>query len=168
MLVINAEFERFSDASFYRLYDAIGVYVIWGPGSKRRPKYIGEGEILKRLLSHMKWLHRPFDGFVYIAGYRRYADAGKAKSEAEAVEWALLDAADELNRFPTQNQILGKSSGLRYLTNTSDNTFRLRLSGYDPLRAPERRRLASPKVITYRRDDDYDWYRDGRPPWRSI
>jgi len=89
---INAEFQRFRDINLVELIGASGVYVIWDARSKARPTYIGEGNILKRLVEHAERFALPLDGYVApLDGLTWQRD----KADAEIIEVRLNEIDQE-------------------------------------------------------------------------
>jgi hypothetical protein len=160
MHVIEAQFERFSEASVAFLLGQIGAYVLWDSQAKARPSYIGEGNILKRLVEHVERFALPLDGYVaplYGPTWQR------AKANAEIVEALLLEVAYRTDRRPNVNVAPGKLRGLDAIFR-SHGTLRVNVRGFDPLMPPRTARpIVGIKQIVLRdfADDaallEYDW-----------
>lgn len=126
------------------LAGAVGVYVIWAGRSIARPTYIGEGTILKRLGDHVGRFPQPWDGFIAVTG-----DVGQptAKRVAEIVEALLLEVADRVDRYPTENSAPGRMSRINSIFR-SHGVLRVWVKGYDPLGIPwQGGRLKQAKLI---------------------
>lgn len=98
MYIIDAEFYKFSEINLLAVMCEIGVYVFWGEG-KKKSLWIGEGELMQRLFEH-SYKFRWKDGYVSII-------PNKNKIESSIVEYALLNHAKEIGRFPTVNKQRG-------------------------------------------------------------
>ncbi len=162
MHIIDADFRRFSDIAVPDLFGAIGVYVLWRGQAIARPSYIGEGNILSRLVTHHGNLGSTFDGFAAPLSHPRVTPQ-RAKADAEIVEAMLLWVADEKDRAPSTNRAPGKLRALESIFR-NHGTVRINVSGMDPLRPPEERPLIrGSKVITLRHagdghpDVEHDW-----------
>lgn len=160
MRVIKVEFERLNDVTLERVYGKLGVYVLWSGNSQSRPAYIGEGSILKRFASHVDTLRWPISGVMALIG----DDRPPQKTEAEIVEAILLEVADEIGRFPTQNKARGKYARV-FDVFRKHGVLRLSVSGYDPLLHPKHPKMRSAKLATVRMDSSgeidftYKWNR---------
>lgn len=146
MKVIKAKFERLSDVTLDRLPGAVGVYVLWSGKSRVRPKYIGEGVILKRFAEHVGNMSLPLKGVISILGYTSQKEI---KTNAEIVEALLLYISYEVNRFPTTNRNIGKHSRIDKVFKRH-GVLRIRVIGYDPLRNPKSPMMNKEKFITLR------------------
>jgi hypothetical protein len=162
MHTIDATFYRFSDIVVPSLFGAIGVYVLWRGRAIARPSYIGEGNILSRLVNHHQNLPNTFDGFAADLSHPGITSR-MAKGDAEIVEAMLLWVAGETDRAPSDNKAPGKLTALDGLFRRH-GTVRINVSGMDPLRPPEERPIIrGRKVITVRYaglgipDVEYDW-----------
>ena len=163
MLRIDLHFQRFCNVSLTDIYDETGVYVIWNGKAKARPTYIGEGNVLRRFVDHLKkpWAHRPIDGVLAIIGN---VQESKKKPYAELVEAVLLFEANRINRFPTKNQSPGKAKSaleksLKYQGHNI-RTIRLIISGRDPLIDPIKPPIKDNKIVVLKQCEDGDWYVD--------
>lgn len=150
MRVIEVTFERFSDVTMDRLPGALGVYVIWSSKSRVKPAYIGEGEILSRFEYWARNLPLPLRGFVAILSY---GSQREVKADAEIVEALLLNIADEINRWPTNNEKSGKRSNIEKIFKRH-GVLRVNITGYDPLLAPNLSRMKGKKIITVQIDKE--------------
>jgi hypothetical protein len=149
MHTIDVHFQRFSDIAVPDLFGAIGVYVLWRGRAIARPSYIGEGNILSRLVTHHGNLPNTFDGFTAVLS-DLVISSQRAKANAEIVEAMLLWVADETDRSPSSNRAPGKLRALDDIFRRH-GTVRRNVSGMDPLRPPEERPLIQGrKVITLR------------------
>src|SRR6266480_5227646 len=159
MHVIDACFRRLSDISIPDVLGEIGVYVLWSGRAKARPSYIGEGNVLSRLISHHGRSSRPFDGFAAVLSG---ADVPwqRAKSNATIVEAMLLCVAQDTDRAPAENLAPGTFRALDDLFERH-GTVRINVSGFDPLRAPEESpRIQGCKRIVLRNatgELEHDW-----------
>lgn len=111
MHIIEADFRRFSDIAVPTLFGAIGVYVLWRGQAVARPSYIGEGNILSRLVTHHGNLPNTFDGFAAVLS-RPGISPQKAKANAEIVEAILLWVSHQTDRAPSANRAPGKLMAL--------------------------------------------------------
>ncbi|MBS1994651.1 MAG: hypothetical protein JSS86_00015 [Cyanobacteria bacterium SZAS LIN-2] len=156
MHTINAHFERLGDVSVPDLLGVIGVYVLWRGRAIARPTYIGEGNILSRLVTHHGIRPTTFDGFVACLSHAEIT-ARRAKADAEIVEAMLLWVADRTDRSPSDNRAPGKLRSLDEIFR-KHGTVHINVSGMDPLRPPEEHpSIRGRKVITLRA------VRDGNP-----
>jgi len=160
LLIINPTFERLSNVSVTRLLGCMGTYVIWDSQAKARPTYIGEGNVLKRLVLHEGRFARPLDGYVALSEAETWQ---RAKSYAEILEAFLLKIAEATDRSPSVNRVAGKLRGLESIFR-SHGTVRVNVRGFDPFQPPwAARRLALAKIITVRDRSDvgvtmeHDW-----------
>ena len=165
MRTIKIEFRKFGDIHLSDLIGAVGVYVIWDSRAKKKPTYIGEGNILKRLTDHTQRDSRkfasPWDGYIaIIEGSTRNVH----KTETEIIERLLLEVADETDRWPSSNYHPGSSKSVLHYCR--DEKLRVAISGYDPLIAPRiSKKLSRPKEIKIwsnnraknEFDFDHDW-----------
>jgi hypothetical protein len=135
MHVIDACFRRLSEISIPDLLGEIGVYVLWSGRAKARPSYIGEGNVLSRLVNHHDRFSKPFDGFAAVLS-RADVPWQRAKSNATIVETLLLHVAHDTDRAPAENLAPGSFRALDELFERH-GTARVNVSGLDPLRAPE-------------------------------
>ena len=149
MHTINADFHRLSDISVIDLFGVIGVYVLWRGRALARPSYIGEGNILSRLVTYHGNLPNIFDGFVAALSHPEISSQ-KAKANAEIVETMLLWVAHDTDRVPRSNIAPGKFTALDRIFR-NHGTVRINISGMDPLRSPEAHPIIRDrKVITLR------------------
>lgn len=162
MHVIDAVFRRLTDCSVPDLLGELGVYVLWDGMAKRRPTYIGEGNIIKRLVEHHGRFAQPLDGYVAVLSTRGVSHQ-RAKANGMIVEALLLEVAEDTDRRPSVNVAPGRLRSLDDILRRHP-TVRINVSGLDPLRAPESLpRLASAKRIVLRAssggdiDVDHDW-----------
>jgi hypothetical protein len=149
MYTIYADFHRLSRCAVPDLLGELGVYVLWDAYAKARPTYIGEGNILRRLVEHENRFTRPIDGFAAVLS-RDGASRQRAKSNCTIVEAMLLSVAEQTDRKPAVNVAPGQ---LRALTDIfkKHGTVRISVTGLDPLRPPEEEPiLASTRRITLR------------------
>jgi len=147
MLIINPTFERLSNVSVVDLLGRMGTYVLWDSQARARPSYIGEGNVLRRLVLHEGSFARPLAGYVALAE----AETGqRAKTYAEILEAFLLEIAHETDRSPSGNRAAGKLRGLESIFR-SHGTVRVNVRGFDPFSPPwAARRLQLAKIITIR------------------
>lgn len=146
MKVVEAEFRPIERVDIYEAIGAIGVYVLWSPQAKARPTYIGEGNLLDRLGQH-KGRYGPFmGGLVAILGHE---PAKTPKHHAEIVEAALLEVAQEVDRYPTDNVQNGRHSRIAAIMDNHE-TLRVTIKGHDPLLSPRSPPMAAAKRIHYR------------------
>jgi hypothetical protein len=153
MHVIDTDFQRLSDWTIPDLLGELGVYVLWDGKAKARPTYIGEGNILRRLVEHENKFARPLDGFVAVLS-NDYMPWQHAKADGTIVEAMLLSVAKQTDRKPSINVAPGR---LRALTDifARHGTVRINVSGMDPLRPPEENpRLSSCRRVTLRETSD--------------
>jgi hypothetical protein len=163
MHIINAHFERLSDISVLMLLGEIGVYVLWNGRAKARPSYIGEGNILNRLVTHHDRFAKPFDGFAAVLSYQAIPWQ-RAKADATILEAMLLAVAEDTDRMPSTNIAPGKLRDLDDILR-SHGRVRINVTGLDPLRPPEERpNLVTKKCIVLRFDKEEDF--EVRHDWR--
>ena len=160
MHVVDVEFARLSDISVAFLLGRIGAYVLWDSRAKARPSYVGEGNILKRLVEHIERFALPLDGYV---GPLNEPTWQRAKAHAEIVEALLLEVAYRTDRRPSVNVAPGKLRRLDAIFR-SHGTLRVNVRGFDPLIPPRvARPIAGVKQIVLRdfTDDtvllEHDW-----------
>ena len=162
MHVIDAVFRRLTDCSVPDLLGELGVYVLWDGMAKRRPTYIGEGNVLKRFTDHVERDGRksrhPWDGYVALI---RGSTRNVHKEESKAVERLLLDVAEDAGRNPRANAHPGSSSAVMGFCR--DETLRVEVRGCDPLVSPKSP-VQSKKEIKARAtgEDSYDLEHDWR------
>jgi hypothetical protein len=162
MHVIHAHFERLSEIPVPMLLGELGVYVLWSGRAKARPSYIGEGNILNRLVTHHSRFAKPFDGFAAVLSHEDIPWQ-RAKADATIVEAMLLAVAEATDRKPSTNLASGKLRDLDDILR-SHGKVRINVTGLDPLRPPEERpKLRARKCIVLRFDQDenfrirHDW-----------
>jgi hypothetical protein len=170
MIVFDAHFKPLTEVTIDELFDAIGVYVLWGPRVKNGPSYIGEGLILSRFVDHLDWIRRPFTGLVAILGNKNSRNQKDLKWRAETIEHALLGISSVIGRYPTRNKTMGHSKPLGRMLDRSSidhNVLRFRFSGKDPLASPKNPQMKKPKIVDLEWNK-YDelWTLRGRLPWR--
>jgi len=151
MHIIRVRFESFRCVHLGDLFGACGVYVLWDGRARARPRYIGEGNILKRLADH--WdrpdvtFALPLDGYVAIIGDHGHVPS---KLEARAVEYLLLEIGGYTDRGPGANRHPGNQTAVIDLCRKF-GTLRVAVSGFDPLCPPwEARPLKPVKQIKAR------------------
>lgn len=132
MHVIDAQFERLTDIPVGFLFGCMGTYVLWDSQAKARPSYVGEGNILKRLVQHVERFAAPLDGYVAPLHEPSWQ---RAKAHAEIVEALLLHVAYETDRGPSTNVASGKLRALDAIFR-SHGTLRVNVRGFDPLLPP--------------------------------
>lgn len=160
MHVIDVLFERLSESPATFLLGRIGAYVLWDSQAKALPSYIGEGNILERLVEHAERFALPLDGYVAPLDA---STSQRAKADAEIVEALLLAVAHETDRGPSVNVARGKLRGLDAIFR-SHGTLRLNVRGLDPLVPPRAARpITGTKQIVVRDSGDgtalleHDW-----------
>lgn len=154
MHIINATFIDIHEISFGACLDEIGVYVLWSKNATRAPSYIGEGDIVTRVAAHMRDARKPFLDNSVIDGCVAIMEPGhpvRRKSDAEILEFTLLEMADDLGIFPTHNANGGKFNPLDRRTDHHDKV-RINLRGQHPLRFGTR--LRGRMVATWQRLGD--------------
>jgi len=161
--IIEADFRRFSDIAVPNLFGAIGVYVLWRGRAIARPSYIGEGNILSRLVTHHGNLPNTFDGFAAVLSHPDISSQ-KSKANAEILEAILLWVSHDTDRAPSTNKAPGKLMAVDSIFR-NHGTVRIKVSGMDPLRPPEESPLIrGTKVITLRYagvghpEIEHDWH----------
>ncbi|MGD0090323.1 MAG: hypothetical protein ABSE73_10425 [Planctomycetota bacterium] len=137
MHTIDLTFRRAGDWTLEELMDGIGVYCLWSGNAKERPSYLGEGDVLKRIVTdHMRDSNKVgrtvFDGFIAIRGYKPDA---QAKEDCQIAEALLLFVAERTDRAPTHNKNLGLQTKVEEMMRKHP-TLRLTVRGCDPLRPP--------------------------------
>lgn len=164
MHIIDIHFEKMTYMPITYVLGSIGVYVIWDSQAKARPSYIGEGNILKRLVEHNNRFARPLDGYVALLDISPWQ---RAKADAEIVEALLLEIASATDRSPSVNVAWGK---LRRVEGIFERhgTLRVNVRGFDPFIHPATARpLVATKRITVRPDNDGDMLCEHNWKWRS-
>lgn len=160
-------FDKFSEITLEKLLDyPIGTYIIWDGKAKKRPTYIGEGNILSRFNGHRKRFAFPLDGYIALLAN----DEKKAKINAEILEALLLFIADVTNRYPNANKADGKWKGLNNVFD-DHGVFKISLYGYDPFSHPKKSRyVENPRIIrvTIILDDDGNDAFDVQHEWRHL
>lgn len=155
MHIINATFIDIHEISFGACLDEIGVYVLWSKHATRAPSYIGEGDVVARVAAHMRDARKPFLDNRVIDGCVAIMDPGhpaRRKSDAEIVEFTLLEIADELGVSPTHNAAPGKFNPLDRRTDHHD-TVRINVRGQHPLKFATK--LRGTQTLTWRRSGEY-------------
>jgi len=135
MHVINVDFQRLSDMAVPDLLGELGVYVLWDGLATARPTYIGEGNILRRLVEHDDRFAWPLDGFVSVLSSPQ-RPWQRAKAAGTIVEAMLLRVAKHTDRAPSVNVAPGQLRALDDIFR-QHGTVRINVSGMDPLRPPE-------------------------------
>ena len=149
MHVITARFDRLSDVSVADLLGELGVYVLWDGRANARPTYVGEGNILRRLVEHEARFARPLDGFVAVLSDESRSWQ-RAKADGTIVEALLIGVADLTDRSPSVNVAPGQLRALDTIFR-QHGTVRINVMGLDPLRPPEELpRIAGQKRIVLR------------------
>jgi hypothetical protein len=135
MHIITVKFRRLSDLTIPDLLGEIGVYVLWDGHAKARPTYIGEGNVLQRLVRHESRFAKPLDGFAAILtnSTRTWQ---RAKADGTIVEALLLRVASDTDRRPAVNVAPGQLRALDDILGRH-GTVRIHVRGCDPLRPPE-------------------------------
>ncbi|MDD5686334.1 MAG: hypothetical protein PHE88_00675 [Elusimicrobia bacterium] len=153
MLKIDAEFLRLVDIPVDKLFNAVGVYVIWSGRAWVKPTYIGEGLIMRRLSDHMKnsdKCAKPISGLLAIIGDNSKKEY---KFKAKILEQILLQISNEIDRFPNQNQ----QCGLKFLEKIIKRYgfIKVSVSGYDPLLDPYKAKMLKKKLIKVHYGKEY-------------
>jgi len=136
--VIDLMFLTFEEVRIASLIGEVGVYVIWDSRCQRRPRYIGEGEILSRFAAHNKREDVTFKGFWdgYI-GFIESTDGPVLKKEmAKIVECLLLQVAKETKRMPSGNKHPGSLSKVGSWC--KKGKVRVNIRGFNPFSHPRR------------------------------
>jgi hypothetical protein len=150
MYTIDVDFRRLSRYAVPDLLGELGVYVLWDAYAKARPTYIGEGNILRRLVEHENRFTRPIDGFAAVLS-RNGASYQRAKSNGAIVEAMLLGVAERTDRKPAVNVAPGQLRALADIFK-KHGTVRINVTGLDPLRPPEEEPvLSTTRRITLRK-----------------
>ena len=137
MHVIDADFELLSEVPVSELFGFAGTYVLWDGQAQVKPSYIGEGNILKRIVDHSRDYATPLNGYIAVLGK---ASRARAKRDAEILETVLLEAAAETRRSPPNNSQSGSLRGITSLFRRH-GVIRVNLTGYNPLSPPRLRRF---------------------------
>ncbi len=163
MHIINAHFEKFTTAPVYSLLGSIGVYILWDRQAKARPTYIGEGNILKRLVEHTNRFAAPLHGYVAVLDTDPWQ---RAKADAEIVEALLLAVANNTDRAPSTNVAPGKLRRIEDIF-AAHGILRVNVRGFDPFSHPATSRpLTSTKQIIVRPCEDGSLLCDHDWQWR--
>jgi hypothetical protein len=161
MEIIHAEFVPTSQTSLDYLMGQTGAYVLWSPRAVSRPSYIGEGNVLRRIVEHVQ---RFGSGLTGHAAVLSDGSEQQRKRNAELLEATLFVAAESLGIPPTHNKAPGKFARLVEKAK-NHGVIRFRLSGYHPLRLNSR--ISGEHVVEWRyegRGEDGFW--DLSHPWR--
>jgi hypothetical protein len=162
MDVIHADFVPTSAMPIDFLLGQTGTYVLWSPRAYRRPSYIGEGNVLARLVKHAETYGDRLTGVVAVLDE---GSAKQRKAHAELLEMTLLDLAEELEIEPTHNKAPGKVRRLIDKYADGHNVVRFRFSGYHPLRFDTR--LSATATVEWRFEGTEDEPElKLRHPWR--
>ena len=162
MEVIDVEFMPMHEISVGECLGMTGVYVLWSMNARERPSYIGEGDVLSRILSHYTDKEKPFasglDGYVgALDGH-----TNRLKTDAQIVEKTLLEAADRLGISPRINKASGNRAAIDR-RGKRDDTIRVNVRGWHPLRLDKR--ISGTARLTWRWYDE--WVLDEMPWHRS-
>lgn len=131
MEIINADFVPTASTPVDYLLGETGTYVLWSPRAYRRPSYIGEGNILARMVKHVETYGSMLTGVVAVLNEGSEA---KRKAHGELLEATLFALAEALEIPPTHNKAPGKMIRLFEKYASGHNVVRFRLSGFHPLR----------------------------------
>lgn len=137
MHVIDADFRLLKEIAVSALFGFVGTYILWDGQARVKPSYIGEGNVLKRIVDHSKDYAMPLNGYIAILGE---ATRTGAKRDAEILETVLLEAAAETRRSPPNNSQAGSLRGIASLF-SRHGVIRVNLTGYNPLSPPRLRRV---------------------------
>jgi hypothetical protein len=146
MEVIKAEFVPTESASVDYLLGETGVYVLWSGRAVSRPSYIGEGNVLARLVAHD---HEKRFG-PKLTGVVAVVDGTPAQRKAHAVllELTLFELAADLEIPPTHNIAPGRWAALAEKYGKGHGVVRFRFSGHHPVRLDTR--LPGVQVVEWR------------------
>jgi hypothetical protein len=131
MEVIHAAFVPTSSTPVDYLLGELGTYVLWSPRAVRRPSYIGEGNVLGRMVKHVETYGSKLTGVVAVLAE---GTEKQRKAHSELLEATLFELADALGIPPTHNKAPGKMIRLIEKYAAGHNVVRFQLSGYHPLR----------------------------------
>ena len=137
MYVIDADFRLLSEVAVSELFGFVGTYVLWDGQARVKPSYIGEGNLLKRIVDHSRNYAMPLNGFIAVLGEETRV---KAKRDAEILEAVLLDVAADTRRSPPNNSQAGSLRGIAGLFRRH-RVIRVNLTGHNPLSPPRLRRV---------------------------
>lgn len=163
MKIVDAEFIDIHSVSLGGALEELGVYVLWSAGAYKRPSYLGEGDVVRRIVTHLKDGDKPFVGSRTLDGcVALFKDGAPAvrKANAEIVEVTLLEAAHQIDLFPTHNRSRGKVAPLDR-RGRSDDKIRVNIRGVHPLRGGK---LNATARLTWHADGDGGWRLEN--PWR--
>lgn len=162
MHVIDAYFDLLNDVPVSKLFGFVGTYILWDGQARVKPSYIGEGNILERIVEHSRDYAMPLIGYIAILGEATLAGA---KRDAEILETVLLEAAAQTRRSPPNNSQAGNRRGIASLFK-KHGVIRVNLAGYNPLSPPRLRRIFEErKEIRLIEDESGNIYMSH--PWRS-
>jgi hypothetical protein len=130
MEIIHAEFVPTASTPVDCLLGETGTYVLWSSRAYRRPSYIGEGNVLARMVKHVETYGSKLTGVVAVLG----GTEKQRKAHGELLEATLFELAEQLQIPPTHNKAPGKMIRLFEKYVRGHNVVRFRLSGYHPLR----------------------------------
>jgi hypothetical protein len=131
MEVVHADFVPTASTPVDYLLGQVGTYVLWSPRAYRRPSYIGEGNVLARMVKHVETYGSNLTGVVAVLNE---GSAKQRKAHGELLEATLFELADALDIPPTHNKAPGKMIRLFEKYMRGHNVVRFRLTGYHPLR----------------------------------
>jgi hypothetical protein len=131
MEIIQAEFVPTKLAPVDYLLGETGTYVLWSSRAYRRPSYIGEGNVLARMVKHVETFGAKLTGVVAVLAE---GSDKQRKAHGELLEATLFEVAEALEIPPTHNKAPGKMIRLFEKFGLGHNVIRFRLSGYHPLR----------------------------------
>ncbi len=151
MEVLKVDCKPFDEISLYEIinYSKTGVYIIWDSRSKKRPTYIGEGDLMSRLCSHRniknEGFAKPIDGYVIniyqiskktsttnVTKYNDEITEKELKQNSELIEFIMLYLANQNYLAPIKNISSGKSKTLEKKFINNNRTLSICLNGYNP------------------------------------
>jgi hypothetical protein len=134
MYKIDAQFLGLDEIPFLEMMYATGVYVLWTRDALARPSYIGEGDVLARILHHRNekpWGESVTEGVVAIM---TSDNPKQRKHDAEVLEAMLLEAAEQIDCSPTYNTHPGKFKRVFARLGGFDKSIRARITGAHPFK----------------------------------
>ena len=170
MYVINVKFRDVFEVSLGECLDEIGVYVLWSDGAHAKPSYLGEGNLVARIGTHMQDEGKPFHHTKGLAGVAAILAPDRTivrrKCDAQIVEYTLLWVAEMIGVPPLHNRSKGRFAAVAKRADQHD-TIRINVTGRHPLRLGTT--LSQAARLTWRwspSDGEDDWELEF--PWRRA
>jgi hypothetical protein len=104
MEIIHADFVPTASTPVDYLLGHMGTYVLWSTRASRRPSYIGEGNVLARMVKHVETYGSNLTGVVAVLNE---GSEKQRKAHCELLEATLFEVAEALDISPTHNKAPG-------------------------------------------------------------